>query len=221
LQQLLITVLLVFLIHEVFTSLVIRTAEIGSRSMLPTVFPGDAVFISRLPYGMTVPFTRKILPPFRTPSRGDVVLLDSEYGSVDHVPLISDLWSFFSMNSPVPGSEPVSWERGVILRRVIAIGGDRVYLSGGKAWVQIAGTGDFLIEELIIDDEYSLNLPAPELNRPDLLKNLYTSTVTVPEGMLFLLPDNRAEAVGSPSFGFVPAESMRGRVTGFLRRAEQ
>jgi signal peptidase I len=220
LRQFLIVLLSVFLLHEVITSMVITTGEIGSRSMAPGLATGDRIFISRIPYGITVPFTEILLPPFSPPAHGDEILISLELQDSGRIPVISDVWDFFSMNSPFPGSQMGSWTRGIVVRRVIATGGDRVYLSGGQAFVQIGGAGDFLPESALSEDNYDLMLPDDAMNRPDLLKNYFTSTVAVPEGMVFVMPDNRAEALGSPGLGFISEDIIRGKVIGILRRSE-
>jgi signal peptidase I len=51
--------------------------RIPSASMSPTLLPGDHVLVSKLAYGVRVPFTRVRLPAGAGPRRGDVVVFES------------------------------------------------------------------------------------------------------------------------------------------------
>ena len=48
--------------------------KIPSGSMIPTLMPGDRIFVSRLVYGPKVPFCNLRLPGFRRPKRGDIII---------------------------------------------------------------------------------------------------------------------------------------------------
>jgi signal peptidase I len=48
--------------------------RIPTTSMVPTLMPGDQIFVSRLTYGPKIPFTKLRLPGFRKPQRGDIVV---------------------------------------------------------------------------------------------------------------------------------------------------
>ncbi len=214
LRYLLAVIASLFLLYEVVTSLLVSSALIGSRSMEPTFYRDEAALIVKIPYGMTLPFTDVQLPAFSSPERGDVVLYMAEYANIRHIPILSDVWSFFTLNRPWPGAGPADWRTGLIIRRVIALPGDKVYVNAGQAYVAVNGTGDFIEEALLAQDSYDLVLPDEIMLNPDLLKNYFTSTVTVPPDMLFVMPDNRAEALGSADFGLISADALLGRVGG-------
>lgn len=203
-----------FLLTEIVGSFFISSARISSRSMSPGYERSDRILISRVGYGMTLPFSDYALPISSALQRGQVIMLKAPYSSEKHLPVLRDLWDFFTLNSPPPGNR-AAWKGGRILRRIIALPGDKVYLDAGEAYVQIQGSGDFFSESFTSIESYNLLLPGNEFANPDLLNNYYTSTFSVPEGEIFVLPDNRLEAFGSESWGTVSLRSIRGHV---LRR---
>jgi signal peptidase I len=76
--------------------------HVPTGSMQPTVEPRDRLVVSKLAYGVRVPFSTTVLWEFAGPQRGDVVVLES----------------------PVTGE--------TLLKRVIATPGDRVAVRGGR-----------------------------------------------------------------------------------------
>jgi signal peptidase I len=65
---------------------VVEAFQIPSGSMVPTLLVGDHIFVSKLAYGLRVPFTRLHLVRFGVPRRGDVVVFENPRdGSKDFV----------------------------------------------------------------------------------------------------------------------------------------
>jgi len=48
--------------------------KIPTNSMVPTLIPGDKIFVSKLIYGPKVIFTNLRIPGFRKPKRGEVIV---------------------------------------------------------------------------------------------------------------------------------------------------
>ena len=48
--------------------------KIPTTSMIPTLKPGDKIFVSKLIYGPKVPFTSLRIHGFRKPQRGEVIV---------------------------------------------------------------------------------------------------------------------------------------------------
>lgn len=91
---------------------------------------------------------------FSKPERGDVVVISVESNGQDVA----------------------------IIKRVIGLEGDSLYLYKGKLYVKYAGADDFvLVEEDYIDEQY---------NNPNLSYNS-TNIITVPENCVYVLGDNR------------------------------
>lgn len=83
--------------------------QVPSGSMKPTVHVGDHIVVSKLAYGVRLPVTERYLITFGAPARGDVVVLDPP--------------------EPQPGLG------AVLLKRVVAGGGETVMVRGGHVWV--------------------------------------------------------------------------------------
>ena len=49
--------------------------EVPSRSMTPTILPGDRIYVNKLAYGLRVPFTGWWIAKWGEPQRGEVVTL--------------------------------------------------------------------------------------------------------------------------------------------------
>jgi len=81
----------------------------------------------------------------------------------------------------------------VLLKRVVAVGGDRVGIEDGVLVVN----GRAQRESYVAD--------------PDAIDSVYFGPVTVPKGSLFMLGDNRANSDDSREFGAVAADRVIGR----------
>src|SRR6476620_947741 len=66
-------------IYLVVKTLLIEAFRIPSGSMIPTLLIGDWLFVNKLAYGPTVPFTNSHLPGYTSPKHNDVVVFISPY----------------------------------------------------------------------------------------------------------------------------------------------
>lgn len=144
--------------------------RVPSGSMEPTIHVGDHVVVSKLAYGVRVPFTTTWLTHGSGPARGDVVVLDLEE----------------------PGSPDV------LLKRVVAVGGD---------WVEVRG-GSVFIDGRPVDEPGASRAEGPG---PDL------APTRVPPEHVLVLGDNRGNSRDGRSFGFVDRRRVLGRVQGLFR----
>src|SRR3954465_10861635 len=60
-------------------TLLVEAFRIPSGSMIPTLLIGDWLFVNKLAYGPTIPFTNSHLPGYASPKHGDVVVFVSPY----------------------------------------------------------------------------------------------------------------------------------------------
>jgi signal peptidase I len=157
---------------------------VPSGSMEPTVEVQDRVFVDKLAYGLRIPLTDVYLTRFAPPSRGDVVVLTSPESGI------------------------------VLLKRVVAVGGDRVRVRGGVVEIngrpaEVEMDRGRLYESL---DGKSHPLSLDHAGGPDF------GPVEVPKGDALVLGDNRGNSEDGRMFGFVKESSIMGRAEGvFLR----
>ncbi|MGY1769182.1 signal peptidase I [Geodermatophilus sp. SYSU D00779] len=89
------------------------------------------------------------------------------------------------------------FDDGMLVKRAVALGGDEVAIEDG----------------VLVVDGTAVCEPAID---PARLDGVWFGPVTVPEGHLFLLSDNRDGSVDSRAFGPVPASSLVGTVAARL-----
>jgi signal peptidase I len=64
----------VIILVLVIRSFLFEPFRIPSDSMMPTLFDGDFIFVSKYSYGLRLPVTNTLLIPTGTPKRGDVIV---------------------------------------------------------------------------------------------------------------------------------------------------
>ena len=114
-----------------------------------------------------------------------------------------DLVFFYRIDKRYAARDVVVYERNgfATLGRVVARGGDTVNIDSQGLIVN----GAHQQEQGIVDDTTQV-------------ADGVTFPLTVPEGSVFLLGDNRDEAVDSRIVGCVPVEQTLGKVIGLFRR---
>ncbi len=80
--------------------------KIPTTSMVPTLKPGDKIFVSRLTYGPKIPFTEVRIRGFSKPERGDVVVF-------------------------IPPNE----RKKAYVKRLIGLEGDKIIIKDGNVYV--------------------------------------------------------------------------------------
>lgn len=176
--------------------------EVPSGSMLPTIQLGDRIFVNKLAYDLRMPFSGTYIPfldktiPYKKfatlgePKRGDIVVfVYPEDNRTDYV------------------------------KRLVGLPGDRIEVRANILYIN----GVAMPREVISQDE----LPAGAEHDPEAM--LYKETIegvqhfvfeknaddygptSVPDGMYFMMGDNRDNSSDSRAWGFVPAENLRGR----------
>jgi signal peptidase I len=182
---------------------------VPSASMEPTLLIGDALLASKFPYGystaslpihVSFPETGRVFAS--TPNRGDVVVFR---------------W---------PGDRSQVW-----VKRVIGLPGDRVQVKQGQVWLngvatQVKPDGIGKAEDDNGGGEpahrYVETLPGgvshPIFKLYDNGRLDNTAEVTVPDGQLFVMGDNRDNSadsrvpVSQGGVGLLPMDNLVGRV---------
>ncbi len=159
--------------------------RVPSGSMQPTVHVGDRVLVNKAAYGLRVPGTSIWLTEVSLPSRGDVVVLSSPEDGV------------------------------VLLKRVVAVAGDRVEVRDGHLrlndrGVKIERLGQTTVEQL---DQTAHPVSLLAGGGPDF------GPVVVPDDRVLVIGDNRGNSHDGRSFGFVRAKDLLGRAIGVYWRS--
>ncbi len=179
---------------------IVQPFKIPSGSMIPTLLIGDHLLVNKFIYGTKIPFMDIRIFPVEDIKRGDVIVFK------------------------FPGNDSVN--EGVhYIKRAIGLAGDEVniegrdvYINGEKIKQVYEGnykyfeqgtevTTDKYIDTLsenifdVIYKKSSINTTKGKTNFP----------ITIPEGNIFVLGDNRDNSYDSRFWGFVPIENISGK----------
>jgi signal peptidase I len=173
---------------------------VPTGSMNPTILEGDRLLVDKHVFGLRIPFTRVHLTAGDSPARGDIVVFDSP---VDGTSLVKRVIG-------VPGD-------------VVALEGDRLTVNGRTASYSIkdiqsvrgllaatAAQHPLLLREAGLAKAHDVMLLPGRIARRSL------EAVMVPDGMYFMMGDNRDNSADSRYFGFVPRRDILGRATRVL-----
>lgn len=159
--------------------------QVPSGSMEPNLRPGDRVVVNMLAYGLRVPFTDIELIDRGEPQRGDVVVF----------------------KSPDDGTR--------LIKRVVAVGGDRVALIDGRLWIDGQPLHDTDASDIEHFGDRDVHLDLRHGGGPDIFDT------TVPPGMALVLGDHRGNSRDGRYFGLVPMASLYGKAVAVYWRSGQ
>jgi signal peptidase I len=144
---------------------------VGEASMVPTasmegtILVGDHLLMNKLLYGPEIPLFRWRLPMLKTIHRGEIVVF--------HFP-----------------KDPAE----IYLKRVAAVGGDRVEIRDGVLYVNLQP----------VNEPYARHRGSMYSAHEEM------QPLMVPPGQLFVMGDNRDNSSDSRDWGFVPVRNVIG-----------
>jgi len=197
----------VILFVFVLRSFIVEPFRIPSGSMLPTLQSGDLILVNKFTYGLRLPVIDTKIVPIGSPKRGDVMVFRYPVDpSVDYIKRVVGL----------PGDEIAYLDKKLFINgKEVPRKRDGEYFEPDR----VAYTAQFteqlgdVSHEILLDERGSQNL-APISNFPYREKCEYLRNgirCHVPEGVYFMMGDNRDNSLDSRYWGFVPEANIVGR----------
>ena len=187
------------IIYLFVKTLFVEAFRIPSGSMIPTLLIGDWLFVNKLAYGPTIPFTNAHLPGYTSPKHNDVVVFVSPY-QADNAPDYTP----------------------TLVKRLIGAPGDTLYMRSGMVYLNglpqrlpFKSTKDAR-DSLSVDPDFEWQHKAEihksRFGEPPAQPTLDNwGPIVVPKDHYFMMGDNRYCSKDSRYWGLVPKENVRGR----------
>jgi len=152
---------------------------VPSGSMENSLMPGDRVFVDKTAYGFRIPLTKIDLFGSRTPQRGEIAVFDS----------------------PRDGTR--------LIKRIVAVGGDRVSIIDGHLAINGQPLGDDKLEhfgprEALLNLKDGGGPPYDEV---------------IPPGMVLAIGDHRGNSLDGRYFGTISERELFGRAVAIYYRS--
>jgi signal peptidase I len=175
---------------------VVEAFQIPSGSMIPTLEVGDHIFVAKFSYGLGIPFTNKKVFEYSSPNRGDVIVFKYPLDpSTDYI------------------------------KRVVGLPGDRLELRQNEVFINDRPmprehVGEYRYSESGhgYRDERECDLWSETLNGKahaeiQELGRMPANfgPITVPEGNVFVMGDNRDNSSDSRVWGTVKHDLIKGK----------
>jgi signal peptidase I len=176
--------------------------RIPSGSMEPTLLVGDWLFVNKLRFGPHLPFTSQSLPGYASPKRGDVAVFISPP---------QDETIRISPDEITP----------TLVKRIVGVAGDTLLMRRGQLRVNgnvVPARNAFVVPDSVGDEpqpifawQHQIEVSGSRFGPPVGAPSLHEwGPVVVPEGMFFMMGDNRDDSVDSRYYGLVPRANLRG-----------
>ncbi len=187
------------IIYLFVKTLFVEAFRIPSGSMIPTLLVGDWLFVNKLAYGPTIPFTNSHLPGYTDPKHGDVVVFESPYQS-DNAPDFTP----------------------TLVKRLIGMPGDTLFMRDGvlnlngipqrQGFAASNPTGNNTDLAPNFDWQHTVEIKNSRFGPPPAQPQLGNwGPLVIPPDHYFMMGDNRDRSKDSRYWGLVPRANVRGR----------
>jgi signal peptidase I len=190
------------MIYLVVKTLLVEAFRIPSGSMIPSLLVGDWLFVNKLAYGPTVPFTNSHLPGYASPKHNDVVVFVSPY-------------------------QPDEAEQGrdatpTLVKRLIGMPGDTLFMRDGllhlngipqrQGFAANNPKGDPNSIDPLFNWQHKAEIKGSRFGLPPAQPTHdHWGPLVVPRDHYFMMGDNRYCSKDSRYWGVVPKANVRGR----------
>lgn len=173
---------------------IIEPFRIPSGSMIPTLLPGDFIFVNKFSYGINVPFIKKNIIKMNKPERGDIIVFYHKNGKkyIKRVLGVQD-------------------DKITYINKQIIINGQKIKNKKLSTEIDLNENKTLfnttIFKELISPKkEYIIQ----KYDNIDYNKYNYTE-IKIPEKSYFVLGDNRDNSEDSRFWGFVEEKDIIGK----------
>jgi signal peptidase I len=183
----------VLVIVFLLRSFLFEPFRIPSGSLEPTLLKGDFILVNKFSYGTRLPILHTKLFGDSKPERGDIIVFR---------------W---------PPDQSYDF-----IKRVIGLPGDHIRYINKELFINGQKIPQTFLKKTVAEDEIGGEWTATE-NKENLLgvkHDIYVDPekpkrdfedIVVPEGMYFVMGDNRDDSMDSRYWGFVPDENIVGK----------
>lgn len=188
----------VVLFITVFLNFVIFPVLVRSDTMEPDIAKNGAVFVT---------------PLDRSPSRGDVVFLssmDDEKLSTGKL-IVNKICEFFTLQQFYPFGYTKRMSGKPMVRRVVGLPGDTVYIKDYVAYVKPSDSSLFLTEFELSRKNYDAHIYSVPVEWDGIGSVSNYKQIVLGDDEYFVLSDNRIESSDSRVWGAVSGERIKGR----------
>lgn len=208
------SVILFILILLIVISLIIKfllfTVIVRSDSMNPSIEKYNAIIVSPWVTPNNVFFAKSNII-----KRGQIFVLNPKYTRKLNFgeTIVDTFCRFFTFQNFSPYDLDKRMTSSSLVRRVIGLPGDSVYVKDFVVYIKPAGTSHYLTEFEVANKSYDVIIDKTSSNNPgniNLLKD--TNEIVLKENQYFVLCDNRSVGVDSRLWGPVSQKQLRGRV---------
>lgn len=187
----------VFIAIEFILSFLIFPVRQKSSSMNPDIAAGSCVFVT---------------PLEKNPGRGDVVLLKplNDVHLTFSQRCLNTFALFFTAQQFSPYKNKDLMGDHALLRRVVGVPGDTIYMRDHMVFIKTNGYNNFLTEyELVVDNPYNTDVLAilDGWERGIGVSGDF-DTFTLSEGQYFVLGDKRISSLDSRVWGIVTSSQI-------------